>query len=103
MDQTNTIINIAYLQTGLQITKINEKQFSDEDRFKSKSKYLKLEEFYNNGLVNNSQELFPKTPPTSTSRNPPNPIKHSQVVYKPSIEENLHKIADSDISIKGVL
>jgi hypothetical protein len=98
MDSNSSIINIKYLKTGLQYTKPNEKQFRDED--KSKSKYLRLEEFYNNGLVNNSQELFPKTPPAPTSRNPPNTIKHSQLVYKPSIEENLQKIADSDICKK---
>lgn len=102
MDSGSSIINIKYLKTGLQYTKPNEKQFrdKDKDKDKSKSKYLRLEEFYNNGLVNNSHELFPKTPPAPTSRNPPNPIKHSQVVYKPSIEESLQKIADSDICKK---
>ena len=102
MDQTNTIINVNYLKTGQQYLKTNEKQFIDEDisKSKSKSKYLRLEEFYNNGLINNSHKLFPKTPPAPTTRNPPNPIKDSQEVYKPSIEENLNKIADSDICKK---
>ena len=100
MESNSSIINIKYLKTGLQYTKPNEQQFPDEDKSKCKSKYLRLEEFYNNGLVNNSKELFPKTPPAPTSLNPPNTIKHSQLVYKPSIEENLEKIADSDICKK---
>jgi len=104
MDSNSSIINVNYLKTGQQYLKTNEKQFIDEDisksKSKSKSKYLRLEEFYNNGLINNSHKLFPKTPPAPTTRNPPNPIKDSQEVYKPSIEENLNKIADSDICKK---
>ena len=63
MDSPISIINIKYLQTGLQNTNYNDKQFRNEDISKYISKYIRLEEFYNNTLVNNSQELFPKTLP----------------------------------------
>ena len=100
MDSNSSIINVNYLKTGQQYLKTNEKQFIDEDisKSKSKSKYLRLEEFYNNGLINNSHKLFPKTPPAPTTRNPPNPIKDSQEVYKPSTGASTYDLGLGGIS-----
>ena len=99
---STNIININYLRSGKQHVKLDRSSIDNKDY----SKYLRLEEFYNkgivnNGIVNNGPDMIIKTPLLSsnpTTKQPPSIIKNSEKVYRPL--NLVNKIADSEKCIK---
>lgn len=91
---STNIININYLRSGKQHVKLDRSSIDNKDY----SKYLRLEEFYNKGIVNNGHDMAIKTPPAPTTKQPPSIIKNSDIVYRPL--NLVNKIADSEKCIK---